>query len=149
MRRHRLLLAGLVAGFATLWPMASAWAELVVVAHPKSGIERMNREEVVYVFMGRWRHLPSGLPAQPVDAPIDSPEHALFYRQLVNKEPPEIKAYWSRLIFSGGVRPPVQPESADEQMRILSATPGAIGYIDRSKVDARVRIVFDFSGTNR
>lgn len=149
MRTRKLLLAAFATVLAISWPMASARAELVVVAHPKSGIERMSREEVIYVFMGRWRHLPSGLPAQPIDALPDSPEYAQFYRQLVNKEPSEIKAYWSRLIFSGGVRPPVQPESIDEQMKILSSTPGAIGYIERTKADARVRIIFEFPGTDR
>lgn len=141
MRMHRHLLIGLFA----LWPLAPAWADLVVVANPKSGIERMSREEVVFVFMGRWRHFPSGIAAQPVDQPFDSPERTDFYRQLVNKSPSEIKAYWSRLVFSGGARPPVSPDNHEEQIRILTSTPGAVGYLERSTVDSRVKIVFDFA----
>lgn len=141
MRRYKLILFGLLA----LSPLAAARADLVVVANPKSGIDRMTREEVVFVFMGRWRHLPSGIAALPVDQPIDSSERTAFYRQLVNKSPSEIKAYWSRLIFSGGSRPPVVPDSREEQARILASTPGAIGYLERSAVDSRVKIVFDFS----
>jgi len=134
-----LILAALLA----LLPMA-ARADLVVVVNPKSGIDRMTREEVVYVFMGRWRQLPSGLPAQPVDLPADSADYASFYRQLVNKNSAEIKAYWSRLIFSGGARPPVVAQGRDEQMKILASTPGAIGYLERSTVDSRVKVVFEF-----
>lgn len=141
MRCYKLILTGLLA----LWPLASICADLVVVANAKSGIERMSREEVVFVFMGRWRQLPSGIVAQPVDLPVDSPERSAFYRQLVNKSPSEIKAYWSRLIFSGSARPPISPESHEEQMRILASTQGAVGYLERSLVDNRVRIVFDFS----
>ena len=126
-------------------PIAAAAVDLVVVANPKSGIDRMTREEVVFVFMGRWRQLPSGLHATPVDAPVDSPERVDFYRQLVNKSPSEVKAYWSRLMFSGGARPPVAASDAEAQMRLLAATPGAIGYIERVAVDSRVKIVFDFS----
>ena len=137
----KLILFGVLA----FVPLASAWADLVVVANPKSGIDKMSREEVVFVFMGRWRQLPSGIAAQPVDSPTDSPERTAFYRQLVNKSPSEIKAYWSRLIFSGGSRPPVVPDSREEQARILASTPGAIGYLERSAVDSRVKIVFDFS----
>lgn len=143
MRKGKLFLTALLA----FLPAATAWADLVVVANPKSGIDRMSREEVVFVFMGRWRQLPSGLPAQPVDSPVDSPEHSAFYRQLVNKNASEIKAYWSRLVFSGGARPPVMPQTREEQIRILAATPGAVSYLERSKVDARVRIVFEFSAT--
>ncbi|MBP8163652.1 MAG: hypothetical protein KAX89_08760 [Propionivibrio sp.] len=141
MRTLKLLLLGLLA----FGPLASAWADLVVVTNPKSGIDRMSREEVVFVFLGRWRQLPSGIAAVPIDLPIDSPERAAFYRQLVSKSPSEIKAYWSRLMFSGGARPPISPDSREEQIRILASTPGAIGYLDRSAVDNRMKIVFDFS----
>lgn len=125
----------------------TASAELVVVANPKSGIERMTRDEVIYVFMGRWRQLPSGLPATPVDSPVDSSEHEAFYRQLVNKGPADIKAYWSRLMFTGTARPPVATRSRDEQIKILASTPGAISYLERSMVDSRVKIVFELSGS--
>ncbi|MBP6654040.1 MAG: hypothetical protein KA779_08600 [Propionivibrio sp.] len=137
----KLILFGVLA----FVPLASAWADLVVVANPKSGIDKMSREEVVFVFMGRWRQLPSGIAAQPVDSPTDSPERTAFYRQLVNKSPSEIKAYWSRLVFSGGARPPVSPDSHAEQVRILASTPGAVSYVERSTVDSRVKIVFDFA----
>ena len=143
MGKNRLFLAVLLA----IWPAAAVWADLVVVASPKSGIERMTREEVVYVFMGRWRQLPSGIPAQPIDSPIDSAERAQFYRQLVNKEPSDIKAYWARLVFSGGARPPVSAQSREEQMRLLASQPGAVAYMERSVVDSRVRIVFEFSAS--
>lgn len=117
MRTLKLLLLGLLA----FGPLASAWADLVVVTNPKSGIDRMSREEVVFVFLGRWRQLPSGIAAVPIDLPIDSPERAAFYRQLVSKSPSEIKAYWSRLMFSGGARPPDlarQPRRADPDSRV-------------------------------
>ena len=125
----------------------NACAELVVVTSPKSGVERLKHQEVVYLFMGRWRQLPSGIQANPIDQANDTPERADFYRQLVNKEPAEIKAYWSRLVFSGGSRPPYTAESREELLRLLNNTPGAIGYIDRSHIDSRVRIVFEFPST--
>lgn len=141
MRKNRLLLTA----FLAIWPATAAWADLVVVANAKSGIDRMSREEVVYVFMGRWRQLPSGTPAQPIDAPIDSAERALFYRQLVNKDPSDIKAYWARLIFSGGARPPVSAQSREEQMALLASLQGAVAYMERSAVDSRVKIVFELA----
>ena len=93
--------------------------------------------------------LPSGLPAMPIDLPDESPQRAEFYRQLVNKSPSEIKAYWSRLMFSGGARPPVAAGNAEEQMKLLSNTPGAIGYMERAAVDGRFKIVFDFSSPSQ
>ncbi|MBS1158707.1 MAG: hypothetical protein H6R15_1126 [Proteobacteria bacterium] len=124
-----------------------AAADLVVVAGPKSGVERLTQKEVVYLFMGRWRQLPSGIPALPIDLAIDSPERAEFYRRLVNKEPAEIKAYWSRLVFSGGSLPPYTTEGREGLIRLVSNNPGAIGYLERNQVDSRLRIVFEFPAT--
>ena len=53
--------------------------------------------------------------------------------------------YWSRLVFSGGSRPPQIAESREDLIRLLSSNPVAIGYMDRNKVDQRVRIIFDFA----
>jgi len=125
----------------------TACAELVVVTGPKSGVEHLTQQEVIFLYMGRWRMLPSGLPAMPIDLAIDSPERADFYRRLVNKEPSEIKAYWSRLVFSGGSRPPYATENREELIRLIHNNPGAIGYLDRSQVDSRLRIVFEFPAT--
>jgi len=124
-----------------------ACAELVVVTSAKSGVEHLSKQEVVFLFMGRWRLLPSGIQAMPIDQAVDSPERADFYRRLVNKEPAEIKAYWSRLVFSGGSRPPYASDSREELIRLVSSNPGAIGYLERNQVDNRLRIVFEFNGT--
>lgn len=122
-----------------------ACAELVVVTGQRSGVERLSKQEVIFLFMGRWRLLPSGILAMPIDQAIDSPERADFYRRLVNKEPSEIKAYWSRLVFSGGSRPPYATENREELVRLINSNPGVISYLDRSQVDSRLRIVFEFS----
>ena len=143
MRAGKLILALLLA----CSPAAMAWADMVVAANAKSGVEHMTREEVVYVFMGRWRQFPSGVTAVPVDMPADSADYAAFYHQLVNKDPADIKAYWSRLVFSGGARPPRSAQQRDDLLRILLSVPGAIGYIDRSLVDSRMKIVFDFGSS--
>ncbi|MDP2785559.1 MAG: hypothetical protein Q8O38_13340 [Sulfurimicrobium sp.] len=121
-----------------------AVAELVVVANAGSGVERLSRDEVINIFLGRYRQLPSGLAALPIDQPAEQPLKAQFYRKLVNKDLAEINAYWARLIFSGKTSPPRQAASAAEVMAWLVRTPGAIGYVERGMVDARLRIVMEF-----
>jgi ABC-type phosphate transport system substrate-binding protein len=141
MKRFLRLL--LVAAF--LLPPAGAAADLVVVVNPKSGVDKLNRDEVVNIFLGRYRQLPSGMPALPADLPATQPDKAVFYRLLVDKELAEINSYWARLIFSGRTVPPKQSTGNDDLLKWVAATPGAIGYIERSKVDGRVRIVYEFA----
>ena len=141
MRNHfHLLLIILLA----LLTVAACRAEIVVVVNPKSGVEKLSRDEVVNIFLGRFRQLPSGLAALPVDLPASQPEKSGFYRQLVNKDLAEINAYWARLMFSGRTTPPKQAGSVEDMIAFVGATPGAIGYLDRGRVDARVRVVLEF-----
>lgn len=140
-RSRRLALALLLA----LFGMGQAAAELVVVVNPRSGVDKLSHEEVVNIFLGRFRQLPSGLSALPVDLPAAQPEKASFYRGLVNKELAEINSYWARLVFSGRTAPPRQASSSEELLAFVGGNEGGIGYVDRAKVDNRVKVVFELT----
>lgn len=143
MRRPRLIRSvfGLLLGVLLLAAPLSLRAELVVVANPQSGVAQLTRSQVVNIFLGHHRELPGGLRALPVDLPATAPDKALFYRSLVNKDLDQMAAYWSRLVFAGSTAPPFQAGSEQEAMAFVAANRGAVGYVDRRHVDARVRVV--------
>lgn len=117
--------------------------DFVVIANPQSGIDKMSKDEVINVYMGRNRKLASGINAQPIDLENPLSEKANFYSVMVNKELPEISSYWARLMFSGQGSPPKQVMTTEQALEIVSTVKGAIAYIDRKKIDKRVKIVFD------
>mgnify|MGYP000123093648 CR=1 FL=1 len=123
----------------------AARADVVVVVDAKSGVERLTQDEVINIYMGRHRKLPSGMTALPIDQPLAGGLRAEFYRKLVDKDLADINAYWARLYFSGKTRPPLQAGSASEVLSLVTGNPGGIGYLERSQVDARVKIVLFFS----
>ena len=123
---------------------AAASAEPVVVVNARSAVVRLSRDEVINIFLGRYRQLPTGETALPVDQPEGSTLRSEFYRRLVNKEPNEINAYWSRLIFSGKTAPPKNASSPAEVVSYLTGNAGAITYIERTQMDIRFRVVFEF-----
>jgi hypothetical protein len=137
----RFLLPGFIACLILL--SSPAHAELVLVANPHSGIERLTQDEVVNIYLGRYRRLASGVVAEPIDQPVDAEARARFYRRLVNKSLAEINAYWARLVFSGKTRPPQVVESVDSMLRLVATQPGALAYVERAQADARVKIVFE------
>ncbi|MFY9328677.1 MAG: hypothetical protein WAO76_11775 [Georgfuchsia sp.] len=124
---------------------SAAVADVVVIVNPKSGVEKLSRDEVVNIFLGRFRQMPSGISAQPADLPPGEPDKAIFYRLLVNKDIAEINSYWARLFFSGRTPPPRQAASDEDLLKWVAATPGGIGYIERAKIDGRVRIVYELA----
>lgn len=131
-----------------LWPCLgfSAQAdELVVIVNPQSGVEQLSKAEVINIFMGRQKKLPSGATALAIDLTSSNAEKQHFYLRLVNKELSEINSYWARLIFSGQGSPPRQTETTEEVLDIIENNKGAIGYIERAKANQRVKIVYALS----
>ncbi|MEO8159370.1 MAG: hypothetical protein ABI648_16345 [Betaproteobacteria bacterium] len=137
----RFIASVLIAGLLVLGP-AHAAGDLVVITNAGNGVEKLTRDEVVNIFMGRYKKLPSGMAALPVD---ESGEKAAFYRALLGKELPEIQSYWARLVFSGQGSPPRQMDNADEVLETIINNKGAIGYVDKKKVSSRVKVLLDLS----
>ena len=128
-----------------LTPLAVGAQSIVVVVNPGSGVESLSRNDVINIFLGGFRQFPSGIPALPIDLPQGHPAREEFYRLLVGKNPSEINTYWSRLIFSGKTRPPLQATRVEDAQAMVLGSVGAITYLDRSKVDGRLKIVFELS----
>ncbi|MBL8403662.1 MAG: hypothetical protein JNL16_03865 [Dechloromonas sp.] len=120
-----------------------AHAQLVVVVNARSGVAAMSRNEVINVFFGRTRQFFNGVEAQPVDMADSHPDRARFYSALVGKELSEVNAYWSRQLFSGRQQPPVKAASPEDVMKLVLLQPGGIGFIELTKADARVRVVYE------
>lgn len=139
MRRSGLLFSLLL----LLVGVLPASAELVVVVNARSGVAVLSRNEVINIFFGRYRQYFNGQEAQPVDLVDTNPERARFYRKLVGKDLAEINAYWSRQLFSGRMQAPPKVANAEEVLRWIGAHPGGIGYVELSKADARVRVVYE------
>jgi hypothetical protein len=119
-------------------------AEPVVVVSAASTVKQLSQDEVINIFLGRYRKLPTGETAVPIDQPESSALRAEFYRRLVNKNLNQINAYWSRLIFSGRTAPPLQASSSAEVTSWLETSTTSVAYMDRSQVDKRFRIVMEW-----
>lgn len=117
---------------------------IVVVVNPQSGVDKLTRDEIIDIFLGRYRKLPSGKMALPIDVAEASPERARFYQLLVKKSPSEMSSYWARLVFSGQTSPPFQVPDARSALELVQSSPNAIAYVDRSAVTAHVKVVFEF-----
>jgi hypothetical protein len=139
---RKLLLIILTASYLTVSGFVHAF-DLVVVTHPNNGIEKMSKDDVINIYMGRYRKMPNGVTAMPLDLKNPLGEKEKFYRIMVGKELAEINSYWARLMFSGQGSPPLQAENMDEVMELIKNNKGALAYMDKKKVDKRVRVVYD------
>lgn len=130
---------------ASLLGLGMARAEVVVVVDAAAGIERLTQDQVINIYLGRHRKLPTGIAALPIDLPPTDKLRTEFYRKLVDKDLSEINAYWARLYFSGKTTPPMQANTTAEVLKHVIGKAGGIAYLDKSQVDPRMRIVYTFS----
>lgn len=140
---QRIVLLLMLAGCATGLADASEPASIVVIVNPASGVDQLTRDEVIDIFLGRFRKLPSGRAALPIDIAESSSERAHFYLFLVKKSPADMSSYWARLVFSGQTSPPFQVPDAKTAIELVQSNPNAIAYVDRASVGAGVKVVLE------
>jgi ABC-type phosphate transport system substrate-binding protein len=120
-------------------PWAAMAQDVVPVVGVKSPIASLDAAQVADIFLGKTSRFPDGSIALPVDQGEESPLRDKFYAQFAGKSPAQVKAWWSKIIFTGRGQPPRQAADSTEVKRIVSDNPHAIGYIDSRQVDASVR----------
>jgi ABC-type phosphate transport system substrate-binding protein len=140
----QILLLLMVAALSLENARATDATEIVVIVNPESGVELLTRDEVIDIFLGRYRKLPSGRVALPIDV-ATSVERDRFYLLLVKKSPAEISSYWARLVFSGQTSPPYRVPDTRTAVELVQSNPNAIAYVDRASVNSHVKVVLEIS----
>jgi ABC-type phosphate transport system substrate-binding protein len=118
---------------------ASAGADVVAVVSAKSAVQALTTDQLADIFLGRVSRFPNGLLAVPVDLRDGSPERDQFYAKITGKTPTQVKAYWSKIIFTGRGQPPKAVASDLDVKKFVADNLGAIGYIDAALLDDTVR----------
>jgi ABC-type phosphate transport system substrate-binding protein len=130
-----------VIGFAACLAMTVAEATVVTVVSAKSPITALSKTEVADIFLGKSNRFPDGAQATPIDQPETSHLREEFYDKVTGKSLAQLKAYWSKIIFTGRGRPPKTASSGTEVKKLLAENVLAIGYIEDTQVDASVRVL--------
>lgn len=134
------------AGLLNLWVLGTSncsafAANIVAVVSAKSQIGHLTPAQIADIFLGKNNRLPSGEVVVPVDQEEGSRSRDQFYFQITGKSPDQIKAYWTRLIFTGKALPPKVITDGAQLKKFIATNPNAIGYIDSALVDDSVKII--------
>ena len=118
-----------------------AAAEAVAIVSAKRPATTMSRAQVADVFLGKANRFPDGEPVVPIDQAEGSETRDEFYQAFANKNPSQLHAHWSKLIFTGRGLPPKAVKNGAEVKKLVAANPNAIGYIEADLVDASVTVL--------
>lgn len=121
---------------AALFLALPAMAEVVVVVNPKAAEASMTKDQVAQFFLGKSSAM------SPIDQPESAPVRAEFYKKVTDKDGSQVKALWSKLVFTGKATMPKEAADSAAVKKMVASDPKAIGYIEKSAVDASVKVIY-------
>jgi hypothetical protein len=107
--------------------------EVVVVMGPSAA--PLSKDQLADIYLGRNTTL------KPLDLPESNELRDAFYKQTTDRDAAQVKAVWSRIIFTGQGQPPKELLDAAAVKKAVAADPKMVGYIAKSDLDATVKVV--------
>jgi len=106
--------------------------EIVVIVNPAAA--PISKEQLADLYLAKnstWI---------PIDQASSSAIYAEFYKKATGRDTAQIKSIWSRILFTGRGLPPKQLPDSAAVKKAVASNPKAVGYIEKSAVDASVRV---------
>ena len=128
---QRIVLAGSMLALAA----SVSAAEIVVIVNPANPATAMTAAQASQFFLGK------STMFTPVDQAESAPIRAEFYKKVSDKDLSEVKAIWSKLVFTGKAAAPKELHSSAEVKKAVAGNPTGIGYIEKSAVDSSVKVI--------
>jgi len=117
----------------SVFSVGNVWAEdIVVIVNPTAA--SISKEQIADLYLGRsdaWI---------AVDQVVGSVIYVEFYKKLTGRDLAQIKAIWSQILFTSRGVPPKQLADSAAVKKAVAANPKAVGYIEKSALDASVKI---------
>jgi ABC-type phosphate transport system substrate-binding protein len=112
-------------------------SEMVVIAHPSVG--KLDITTIQRIFSGKIIEL-NGMPIKPFNLSAGV-IRSRFLQRFLKQDDDKYVAYWIVRNFIGKGAPPQELSSAAQMIQFVKTTPGAIGYIDESEVNAGINVI--------
>ncbi|MGJ8691755.1 MAG: phosphate ABC transporter substrate-binding protein [Thalassotalea sp.] len=117
-----------------------AIADIAIIVNPSNN-NTISESDISRIFLGKNKSFASGDSIKAVNLKSGDDLRTEFEKKALGKSGKQVKAYWSKLIFSGKAKPLVESGSDEEALQFVADNPDAIAYIDASKVNESVKVV--------
>lgn len=126
---------------STLLLCSSAlFANVVVVVHPSNTAD-ISRDDINRLYTGRSSSFPSGSQAVPINLVDSNSVRNDFDDKVLGRSSSQIKAHWSKLVFTGKGSPPKEVNNDAEVLDLVANNPNIIGYVSKGADTSKVRTV--------
>lgn len=117
-----------------------ARAQIALVTAADGPIRSLDRDEAEQLYLGRLSALSNGTPVRLLDLP-NGEVRDTFYLELIGKNGPQTRAYWSRMVFTGRTRPPREVTDTAELRALMAQDHHLIGYLPAAALTPQLRVL--------
>lgn len=121
----------------------SVHAEISVIVNPANA-NAVSADDLNRLFLGRASSFADGSKATPLNLAEGQVSRDEFDSKVLNRSSAQLKAYWSKLVFTGKGTPPKELADDAAVKAAVAADASAIGYISSGSVDGSVKVVASF-----
>ena len=121
----------------------SSLASVAVIVNSGNGAA-IDEGDISRIFLGKIKKFSTGDKITLVNLKYKQETRNEFEKKVLKKSASQVKAYWSKLMFSGKGKPPKELASDKDILAFVAANPGAIGYVAEGSVDGSVKVVKTF-----
>ncbi|ATD00248.1 MULTISPECIES: phosphate ABC transporter substrate-binding protein [Pseudoalteromonas] len=126
-----------------LFTSCSLSAAVDVIVHP-SNANAIDAGDIKKIFTGKAKSFADGSKALPITQADGNPATDEFNQNVLNKSSSQLKAYWSKLVFTGKGTPPEEAANDAEVVSLVSKNPNLIGFVSKGSADGSVKVVQSF-----
>ncbi len=118
---------------------AAVHAEVAVIVNP-ANTSSLSDKDIERIFLGKQKRFAEGQAVNVVYGVSGTSSRSEFEQKALKKSSSQVKAYWSKLVFTGKGKPPKEL-SEEEVIKFVASTPNAIAYVTPAKVDTSVKVL--------
>jgi ABC-type phosphate transport system substrate-binding protein len=130
----------LTIGFLSAWA-SGAEGQTKVIVSTDVEVSAISQAEISRIYLGKKTFWESGARIEPSLLDEESPLTESFLEENLKKTVRQFRAYWKRHLFSGQGTAPKTFASSKLVADFVAANPGAIGIVDASYTDDRVKFI--------
>lgn len=138
---RRILLLALLLGMLSSIGMARANEPYEVVTNINVSTRSLSSNSLRAIFGMRQQTWADGTPIKVFVLADDAPLHNTFCKEKMSVFPYQLRQAWDRMVFSGTGQAPTRVSSSDEMFNRVASTPGAIGYLEKTKLSERINVL--------
>lgn len=121
-----------------------SYADGLVIVSVSNPAERLSLQEIQRIYLKKQTQFKDGTVAEPINREETSDIAKQFYEKVIGKNNLEARAYWMRLLFTRGIKPPMIVKSDQEVLEIVKNNRSAIGFVSEGVELESVRVVYSF-----